>query len=437
MKGPHLPLMILILLAGWAPAWAQAPAVRLRSDGTVAGKIPIAVPDFGGAAGVEAVAREMTQVIRFDLAFTGLFDLLPQDQFPAEFAGFTQDAAQIDFSAWRATNAEHLVYAFVTLEDANLKAQCRLFDTLTGTQVVGQLLTTDRDYPRLLAHRFAEEIVRFLDGVPGIASSQVCFSAGAPGKKEVYVADYDGANATQVTRHGSISIKPKFSPDGRMIAYLSYKDRYPFLYIFNRTTGKSTPFSRNVGLNAAPAWAPDARTLALVLSKDGNTEVYLKNVDGSGSKRLTNNRASDTSPTFSPDGRQIAFVSDRSGRPQVFAMSVDGTSVRRLSYQGGSSYDPAWSPDGKSIAYVAEKPGDGLEIYVMDAADGKNWRRLTNCQGGNESPSWSPDSRHIIFASTRSGRSELWAVTVETGEEYRLSSMAASCQGPYWGPRRG
>ena len=116
-------------------------------------------------------------------------------------------------------------------------------------------------------------------------------------------------------------------------------------------------------------------------------------------------------------------------------MTLAGGNVRRLSYQGGSSYDPMWSPDGKSIAYVVEKSGDGLEIYVMDA-DGKNPRRLTQSQGSNESPSWSADSRHIVFASTRSGRSEIWAITLETGEEFRLSSMNASCQGPYWGPRR-
>jgi len=434
VKSMRAALVALIVLAAGRSVPAQQ-AVRLQSNYVVDAKIPIAVPVFGGTPGTEALAKEMTEVMRFDLLFTGLFDLLPPDRFPASFTGFTEDATRVDFGAWRATKVEHLVYAYITLDGNNVTAQCRLFDTLTGTQVIGQLLTTERAFPRLIAHRFTEEIVRCLDGVPGIASSEVCFSAGVSGKKEIYVSDYDGAHVTQVTRHGSISIKPKFSPDGTRIAYLSYKDRYPFLYIFDRRTGKSTPLSKNVGLNAAPAWAPDGNRLALVLSKDGNTEVYLKDVSGSGSKRLTNHRASDTSPTFSPDGQQIAFVSDRIGRPQIFAMDVNGGNVRRLSYQGGSAYDPAWSPDGKSIACVTERSGEGLEIYVM-GADGGNARRLTDSRGGNESPSWSPDSRHVVFGSTRSGKSELWAVTIETGQEFRLSSMEPSCQGPYWGPRR-
>ncbi|MDQ1256326.1 MAG: Tol-Pal system beta propeller repeat protein TolB [Candidatus Hydrogenedentes bacterium] len=429
----RIALIILLASITGLQAWSQ---VRLGSEGQVSSQIPIAVPPFGAAPGLETVANEMTQSLKFDLAFTGLISMTPEASFPATFKGYTNDAATIDFVAWRTTKAEYLVYAYVTEENGVLAAQCRLFDMMTGSQVIGQQLTAERKYPRLIAHRFSEEIIRLLDGVPGIASSEICFSGGGSGKKEIYVSDYDGANVVQITKHGSISIKPKLSPDGRLVAYLSYKDRYPFLYILDRSTGKSTPLSKNVGLNAAPAWAPDGKRLAFTLSKDANTEIYIKNDDGSGLIRVTNDRASDTSPSFNPaNANELAFVSDRSGRPQIFAVNVDGSNVRRLSYQGGSSYDPVWSPDGKSIAYVAEKPGDGLEIYVMDA-DGKNPRRLTQSQGSNESPTWSSDSRHVAFTTSRGGRSELWGVTVATGVETRLSSTNLECQGPYWGPRR-
>ena len=78
--------------------------------------------------------------------------------------------------------------------------------------------------------------------------------------KEIYISDYDGGNLKQITHHNSISIKPKFSPDGTKVAYMSYKDRYPFIYIYDRNTGRSTPFSTHVGLNSAPTWAPDGKT---------------------------------------------------------------------------------------------------------------------------------------------------------------------------------
>jgi len=425
-------VVAMVVFAVCAPVWAQAP-IQIGSRASADRRVSMAVPDFACAPGLESLAKEMSEVISYDLLFTGLFTVLPKTAYPPAFAGFTQDATQIDFNAWRSVKVSYLVYAYVTAEGDNIAAESRMFDVATGTQVVGQRIMSTKDLPRLVAHRFSDEIVRYVDGVPGIATSEICLSRGAEGKKEIYVSDYDGANAKQVTQHGSISIKPKFSPDGGKIAYLSYKDRYPFLYILDRATGKSTPLSKNVGLNAAPGWSPDGKRIAMVLSKDGNPEIYVKNADGSGERRLTNDRAPDSSPTFDPTGTQIAFVSERSGRPQIFAMNADGSNIRRLSFQGGNAYDPVWSPDGKTIAYVAEISGEGFEIYVMNAADGSDPRRLTDTGGANESPSWSPDSRHIIFASTRFGPYEVWAVNVQPPcEQHRIGPG----QGPYWGPRR-
>lgn len=429
--------MILIGVAFLAVFQAEGQdAVRLQSVRGADTRVLIAVPPLAAeSADAASVAQEMASALAYDLDFSGLFLILPREQYPAGFVGLDPNVNRLDMDAWRGTKAEHLVFGSVRREGDQLVGQFRLFDLYSKEQVVGQELRVQASHPRLAAHRFSEEIIRFLDGTPGIATSEICFSGGSTGKKEIYVADYDGANVRKVTDHGSISIKPKISPDGTRFAYLSYKDRYSFLYVFDRRTGAATPLSKEVGLNSAPSWTPDGNRLALTLSKDGNTEVYLRDPDGKNPLRITKNKDGDTSPCFSPDGQQIAFVSDRGGNPQVYAMGADGSNARRLSLQGGNSFDPAWSPDGKMIAYVVESRGDGFEIYVMDAS-GTNPRRLTNSQGSNESPSWSPDSRHVIFGSTRSGRSELWTVTLKTGIERRVPGLDMACQGPSWGPRR-
>jgi len=87
------------------------------------------------------------------------------------------------------------------------------------------------------------------------------------------------------------------------------------------------------------------------------------------------------------------------------------------------------------IAFVSSSSGEGLEIYVM-GADGSNPTRLTNSSGVNEGPCWSPDSRHIAFSSNRSGRPELWAITLSTKAERRISGIEMNAEGPTWGPRR-
>lgn len=429
--------MVWILLAPAVAMSAHGQAVRIGISGGVSQKLMVAIPGFAVAPGMEALGTELKQALEYDLMFTGLFTIVPPQNYPVGFRGWPPDVNQIDLAMWKETKTDYLVYANLYFQGDNIVAECRMFDLTTGTQGIGQRLATQRDLPRLVIHRFSEEIVRCVDGVPGIASSRICFSAKTgKGTKEIFAADYDGRNVRQITKFNSVTIKPKVSPDGRKVAYLSYKERYPFLYVLDVSTGNTITLSRNVGLNAAPAWSPDGRTLALVLSKDGNTEIYLKNADGSGERRLTRSKGSDTSPTFAPSGKQIAFVSDREGQPQIFVMGIDGSNVRRLSYQGGRSYDPAWSPDGKMIAYVAERPGEGLQIYVM-GADGSNPTPLTYQGGGNESPSWSADSRHVMFCSGRTGKSELWATTVQPPyEQHRISVNDMACEGPSWGPRR-
>jgi len=433
-------LAVLALAAGLVAveARAQTPQVEIRSQGVTDTRIPIAVPAFLAAPGLEGYGPSMAQILAADLDFTGLFRIVGSDRYPSGFRGLPPEASRIDFEGWRRTPAEMLIHGVLTNENGVLVAECRLFDVPEAQQVVGKRLRTEPRWSRLLAHQFADETVRFLTGVAGVASSEIAFSGGRKGVnvKEIFIADYDAGQVTQVTKHGSISIRPKFSPDGKQIAYLSYKDRYPWIYIYDRESGESRAVSKRVGVNHAPAWSPDGRRIAFVLSKDGNTEIYVKDVDGSEERRLTDDDGLDTSPVYSPDGRSIAFVSDRAGRPQVYVMNADGAQQRRISYQGGSSYDPAWSPNGRYIAYIVEKDGEGLELWVMNS-DGTGARPLTASFGSNESPTWSPDSRHVAFSSSRSGIAQLYTVTLETGVVRQVPNLGElSCEGPSWGPRR-
>ncbi|MCP4642327.1 MAG: Tol-Pal system beta propeller repeat protein TolB [bacterium] len=427
---------VAVTLAACGAALAQETLKDNVISRPIDDRMAIAVPPFATAPGMESLGESMAYMVSYDLLFSGEFNVMSASSYPAEFTGFTRDARQIDFAAWREAGAEFLIHVYIYKKDGAYVSEFRLFDLLAAQEIARMALHPKRpDWLRLMFHRFSEEVVRVLTGTPGIASTSICFSGGSTGDKEIYMADYDGANVLQVTKHGSISILPKFSPDGRKIAYMSFKDRYPFLYVLDLSTGKSSPLSKSVGLNVAPAWSPDGSKLAIALSKDANPEIYIVNPDGTNPQRLTNDRAVDSSPTFSPDGGRIAFVSERTGSAQVFAMSATGGNQKRLSFQGGRSYDPAWSPDGKAIAYVVERRGEGLELYVMDA-DGQNPRRVTDSTGSNEAPSWSPDSRHVIFASTRSGRSELWTVNATTLECRRVPQLNLRCQGPDWGPRR-
>ncbi|HOE67032.1 MAG TPA: Tol-Pal system beta propeller repeat protein TolB [Candidatus Hydrogenedentes bacterium] len=412
---------------------ASAQVLRMETVGSASDqRIPIAIPAFSAPPGQEALGQELAAIVAYDLDFSGVFRVLPRDSYPAGFAGSPRDPSQIDFAAWRASKADYFLHGYVYTSGSTLSFECQLFDVIDSHRVLGKVHEGGQQAKRRIAHRASDDILLQVDGIEGIATSAVAFSGGSTGRKEIYMADYDGMNARQLTHYNSISILPKISPDGGKIAYTSFRQGAPCLYVLSIASGSSTLLSKMVGLNISPSWAPDGRTLAITLSKDANPEIYLINPDGTGLRRLTNDKAVDTQPAFSPDGRQIAFVSDRYGSGQICVMNADGSGVRRLSMQGGRSTDPAWSPDGKSIAYAVE--GGGIQIYVMDA-NGGNPRQLTRA-GNNEKPSWSADSRHVVFTSSRSGSSSLWAVNIKTGQERRIPNLQMACQGPSWGPRR-
>ena len=290
-------LTLSLLVA--ASAFAQ---VKIDVPPAADTRTPIAVPPFATAPGMERLGQELAQAVSYDLDFSGQFVLLPRESYPANFAGFTNDVKQVDFAAWRETRVDYLVHVYVTKESTaageKVVLLCRLLDVFGTQQVVGRRIDAAPQWARWAAHKFSDIIVESATGIPGVAASQICFSGGATGSKEIYISDYDGANMRQVTKHGSISILPEFSPDGKKIAYVSYKDRFPFLYVLDIETGKSIAVSKQVGVNMAPSWSPDGRRLALVLSKDANQEIYIINADGSDRQRITTHGEMDTSPSL-------------------------------------------------------------------------------------------------------------------------------------------
>ena len=198
-KTVRMVVCCVALVAVAAPVWAQG-KVSISTVGAPGdNRKPIAIPDYGCAPGNESVAKTLTDALVFDLTFTGLFRVLPKTNFPAGFTGWTENVQDASMDAWKKTGAESVVHAFLKVEGKNLVAECFLLDTASGSPVVGRRFTTQVDSPRLISHKFSEEIVKYVDGTPGIATSRVFFSAGKPGLKELYAADYDGYNATRLT----------------------------------------------------------------------------------------------------------------------------------------------------------------------------------------------------------------------------------------------
>jgi TolB protein len=247
--------------------------------------------------------------------------------------------------------------------------------------------------------------------------------------KEIYVADYDGANPRRITINRALNITPSWSPDGRSIAYTSYRTGIADILISNIFAGTMESPTKGVGQNFLPVFSPDGTKLAFMSNRDGNNEIYVMNRDGSDVRRLTNNPAIDVTPTWSPTGTQIAFTSERTGTPQIYVIGADGAGLRKISSE--SYADRAtWSPAPyNEIAFTA-RTGPGFDIKIQSIATGET-RQITFGEGSNESPAWSPNGRHLAFVSTRAGRSQVFTVDRD-GKNLRQLTKEGNNTMPHW-----
>jgi TolB protein len=249
--------------------------------------------------------------------------------------------------------------------------------------------------------------------------------------KEIYISDYDGANQRRVTVGRTLNIAPRWSPDGRSIAYTSYRRGGANIFISNIFQGTLDEVTKggSVGENWLPAWAPDGSRLAFSSTRDGNPEIYVVNRDGSNVRRITNHPGIDITPTWSPTGTQIAFVSDRTGTPQIYVVGSDGLNLAKRSSDGYCDR-PSWSPAPYNEIAFSSRSGPGFDIRVIDVVTGVS-RALTFGEGTNESPAFSPNGRHVVFTSTRSGKAQVFTMARD-GKDVRQITRTGNNEKPDW-----
>lgn len=274
---------------------------------------------------------------------------------------------------------------------------------------------------RAAAHAFADDIVETITGHKGIASTKIAFVSTRSGRKEIYTADYDGANVKQLTSDGSISVAPALSPDGSKLAYTGYQSGYADIYLVDLTSGARSRIVKFPGTNSGASFSPDGGRIACTLSKDGNPELYVVGVNGGGARRLTKTRGVESSPTWSPNGSEIIYSSDERGGPQLFKIGAGGGSGQLIPTGYGYCTEPSWSPDGRKLAFTART--GGFSIAVKDLQSG-----ATSVMAQGEDPVFGANSRHVIYSSG----SSLILLDTQNGRKTPIVSGLGKVTEPTW-----
>ena len=307
------------------------------------------------------------------------------------------EASPVNYAEWKSRLADALVLGSVAARpDGRFEVRFKLFDTVKGADLSGVAYTLSREQVRTTAHRIADFIYEKLTGEKGVFSTRIAYVVKRGPKFELQIADADGAGEETALASFEPIISPAWSPDGRRLAYVSFENKKPVVYVHSLQDGKRQVAANFKGSNSAPAWSPDGARLAVSLSRDGGSQIYLVNPDGSNVRRLTQSGGIDTEPVFSPDGQTLYFTSDRGGSPQIYRMPASGGEAQRVTFEGTYNVSPRISPDGKVLAYIARNGGK-FQVATLDLAT-RQTQILTDSDK-DESPSFAPNGRMILLAT--------------------------------------
>jgi dipeptidyl aminopeptidase/acylaminoacyl peptidase len=255
---------------------------------------------------------------------------------------------------------------------------------------------------------------------------------------------------------------PQISPDGRQVAFVvttlsEERDQYlANIWMVDSAGGEPRRFTTGPKRDTKPRWSPDGSSLAFLSERDGHpkAQLYIMPAAGGEPTRLTNLPNGVMSHVWSPDGSRMAFVARVGGwqepaneeerqkskpvrvittlkykangegfiydrRPHIFVVSAEGGEPRQLTDGDFADSDPDWSPDGTHVAFISARHEDrdddnASDVWIIPAHGGEA-RRLTDTAGPVSSPTFSPDGRTIAYLGHRYLR--------ESGRNKRVFTM--------------
>ena len=246
---------------------------------------------------------------------------------------------------------------------------------------------------------------------------------------------------------GRLSLAPVLSPDGERLVFFSARSRFAIeMYVADARTGRVErqitktvidPHYQNLGFIASSgAWSPDGGRFAFGAVSRGRPVISIR--DMTRGRTVREQRFEGLGEihalTWSPDGHRIAFSALADGATDLWVLDTETGRARRLTDDRHADLQPAWSPDGGRIAFVTDRFGAGDEhgdyrLALIDPESGTIRPVAGFDRTKHIDPAWSADGAALYFVSDRNGISDIYRVTLATGELRQLTHLVTGVSG--------
>jgi len=422
-------LVMLCCVAGMAVAEEKNILVTSGSDRAT----PIAVVPFGLQGG-SVLPEDIADIIGNDLRNSGYYSPIPRQNMISQ----PSQASEVIFRDWKALGAQYVMVGSIVPSGGRLQVQYALFNVATEQQVLTGSVAGSTDQLRDMAHYIADQSFEKLTGIKGAFSTRMLYVTAERfstnnTRYTLQRSDYDGARAVTLLQSREPILSPRFAPDGKRIAYVSFEQRRPRIFIQNIDTGRREQVTNFEGLNGAPAWSPDGSRLAFVLSKDGNPDIYVMNVASRQISRVTAGPGINTEPFWGKDGNTLYFTSDRGGKPQIYKQSVSGGGAERVTFVGNYNANPKLSADEKTLVMIHRQQGfTNFKVAAQDLQRGSV--KILSETSLDESPTVAPNGTMLIYATRQQGRGVLMLVSLNGRVRLPLPTAQGEVREPSWSP---
>lgn len=253
---------------------------------------------------------------------------------------------------------------------------------------------------------------------------RIAFETDRSGKTELRVIAVDGSAERVVV--GSVDGPIAWTRNGRRLLFTRAQGDESDLYEIAPDGTHQRHIARLQG--RSPTLSPNGKRVVYMAGTWSQTKLTVSNLDGSNPILISDGQTPAWNPYWSPDGSKIAFTGSSPGEQglNIFIVNADGTDRRQLTHfakDSGSAQWPVWSPDGKHLAIQANGPEKGkARIWLVDVATGQS-RVIADHESAylDETPSWFPDRRKLAIQSDRTGRMEVWVISIDGSHQRQLT----------------